>query len=148
MPIYSAVTGAPLPGAEFGAEYWYRNLREKVDFERAAHALIEDGIEAFIEVSPHPVLTPALEEVLEGADLPAPLVLGSLQRSGEDSSQFLRFAARGYVNGLAIDWEALLEHEGAQPVDLPTYPFQRQRYWLDLGSRLSVPLIKQYVNSG
>ncbi len=57
VPFYSAVTGGLLDTASLDAEYWYRNLRDTVQFERAVQAALGDGCEVFVEVSPHPVLT-------------------------------------------------------------------------------------------
>ncbi|MEV6029500.1 acyltransferase domain-containing protein, partial [Streptomyces sp. NPDC052036] len=76
VPFYSAVTGGVVDGAVLGGEYWYTNLRQTVDFEGAARALLADGFDVFVEVSAHPVLTGSVEESVEAADASA-VVLGT-----------------------------------------------------------------------
>ena len=65
LPFHSAVTGGLLDTAELDAEYWYRNLRDTVRFDRALQGLIESGHRTFVEVSPHPVLTISVREIAE-----------------------------------------------------------------------------------
>jgi pimaricinolide synthase PimS1 len=67
-PFYSTVTGAFLDTAELTAEYWYENLRQPVRFASTVGTLIELGHQVFVEVSPHPVLTTAIEETLAAAN--------------------------------------------------------------------------------
>ncbi len=67
VPFYSTVTGGPFPTAELDARYWYRNLRETVEFERVTRALLGEGYRTFIEVSPHPVLSVGVQETAEEA---------------------------------------------------------------------------------
>jgi acyl transferase domain-containing protein len=66
VPVYSSVTGEAADTASWDAGYWYRNLRRPVVFDRALGAALADGRRAVLEVSPHPVLTPAAQEVLDG----------------------------------------------------------------------------------
>ncbi len=132
VPFFSTVTGGLLDTAELDGEYWYRNLRETVQFERATRVLLEDGQRAFIEVSPHPVLTlgvqDSIDEALEDAD--GVVVVGSLRRGQGGSECFLRSLSEVWVRGVRVDWGALFQGSGAKRVGLPTYAFQRERYWL------------------
>ena len=133
VPFYSAVTGGPLDTAGLDAGYWYRNLRRTVEFDAAVRSLAADGHGVFVEVSPHPVLVPAVEEVLEEcADDPA-VVTGTLRRGESGPRRFTAALAGLHVHGVPIDWEAAVGTSAGWPVDLPTYPFQRERYWLDGG---------------
>jgi acyl transferase domain-containing protein len=127
-PFYSTVVAAPLATPTLDAGYWYRNLRSTVLFEHTIRALLRDGHGVFIECSPHPVLTPGIEDTATSAAERAPVVIGSLRRDGGDLDTFLGSAAQAYVRGVAIDWTRL----GPPPrhVSLPTYPFQHKRYWL------------------
>ncbi|MEU5684057.1 type I polyketide synthase [Streptomyces venezuelae] len=130
VPMYSAVTGEPLDGGAAGAEYWYRNLRETVRFDRATRAVADAGHHVFVEVSPHPVLTNAIEHTLEErADGTEAVVTGTLRRGEDGREQLLTALAEVFVNGTAVDWSRTFE--GGRAVDLPTYAFRRQRYWLD-----------------
>ncbi|MFF1926402.1 SDR family NAD(P)-dependent oxidoreductase, partial [Streptomyces sp. NPDC058221] len=140
VPFYSTLIGGPLPTTqELDADYWYRNLRHTVRFEEAVRALAARGETLFIESSPHPVLTLAVQETLDGADLPAAgVAVGSLRRSKGDLHRFLLSLAEAHVHGAAIDWREAFAGMGvttastsASPADLPTYAFQRQRYWLE-----------------
>ncbi|MGK5533732.1 type I polyketide synthase, partial [Streptomyces sp. URMC 129] len=128
--FYSTVTGEPLDTAELDADYWYRNLRRTVRFEEVTRALVGDGHGALIEMSPHPVLTVGMQETLHAMASPA-VALGTLRRDEGGLDRFLRSAAEAYVNGVAVDWGAVFAGTGARTVPLPTYPFQRRRFWLD-----------------
>jgi acyl transferase domain-containing protein/NADPH:quinone reductase-like Zn-dependent oxidoreductase/acyl carrier protein len=133
VPFYSTVTGGLLDTAELDAEYWYRNLRETVQFERVARVLLETRCPMFVEVSPHPVLMVGLQETVDALpDTSRGIVLtGSLRRGEGGPERFLRSLAEVFVHGVNVDWGALFEGSGAKCVELPTYAFQRERYWLD-----------------
>ena len=132
IPFFSTVTGGVLDTAELDAEYWYRNLREPVRLERATRALLADGRRAFVEVSPHPVLTFGVRETLEHVleDPEEGVVTGSLRRRQGGVAHFLHSLAEAWVHGVQVDWRAIFAGSGARRVDLPTYAFQRERYWL------------------
>ncbi|QVI21399.1 SDR family NAD(P)-dependent oxidoreductase [Nocardia tengchongensis] len=132
VAFWSSVTGGVLDGAELDADYWFRNLREPVYFQQAAQALLEDGYDVFVEVSPHPLLTVGIEQICDlraGAD--PVTVVGSLRRDDGGMDGFLLSAAQLEVSGVGVDWAALLGPAQAGRVSLPTYAFQRRRYWLD-----------------
>ncbi|MFD7630855.1 alpha/beta fold hydrolase [Streptomyces sp. NPDC059851] len=129
-PFLSTVDGAWLTGQELTAEYWYRNLRSPVAFAPAVATLLEAGFRTFVEVGPHPVLTYAVQETAEQVGVPA-LVTGSLRRGEGGVRRLLLSAAEAWVQGVGVDWSAV--SVGSRPVRadvLPTYPFQRRRYWL------------------
>ncbi|MTD55602.1 type I polyketide synthase, partial [Amycolatopsis pithecellobii] len=125
VPFYSTLTGRLLD-RELDARYWYDNLRNTVRLTDALHALSEDGHRTFLEISAHPVLTTAVSETVEGA-----IVGGTLRKQQGDLSRFLRAAAEAYVNGVRINWAAAYSDVDAHHTPLPTYPFERRRYWLD-----------------
>ncbi|MEU1510381.1 SDR family NAD(P)-dependent oxidoreductase, partial [Kitasatospora sp. NPDC005748] len=130
VPFYSTVEERWLTGAELDADYWYRNLRRTVAFEPATRALAEQGHGVFVEVSPHPVLTASLQETLEAAGIQG-IVTGSLRRDDGGPARFLGSLAEVHVQGRPVDWAAAFGGPPARRVELPTYPFQRQRYWLN-----------------
>ncbi|MFH8370506.1 type I polyketide synthase [Streptomyces sp. NPDC018031] len=133
IPFFSTVTGDWLDTAGLDAAYWYTNLRQTVRLEPAVRALAGQGHTTFAEISPHPVLTAAIEETLDTADAPA-LVVGSLRRDEGGWSRFLTSVAEAYTGGVAVDWSpafAGTPRRGLDPGLLPTYAFQRRRYWVD-----------------
>ncbi|MEV5881023.1 acyltransferase domain-containing protein, partial [Streptomyces sp. NPDC052101] len=127
VPMYSTVTGVEVDGAGLDAEYWYRNLREPVRFAQTVTALAGQGSGVFVEVSPHPVLAGAVGEVAEaaGADL---VSVGTLRRDQGGLGRVVMSLAELWVRGVEVDWTAVVG--GGGRVDLPTYAFQRERFWL------------------
>jgi acyl transferase domain-containing protein/acetyltransferase-like isoleucine patch superfamily enzyme/NADP-dependent 3-hydroxy acid dehydrogenase YdfG len=133
IPLFSTTTAGLIDGAQLDAEHWYRNLREPVRFEQATRALVEDGVTAFIESSPHPVLTWAVQETVDdaAADPDRVAVVGSLRRDEGTLGRFLCSAGEAFASGVEVDWEAAFAGAGARRVGLPTYPFQRTRFWFE-----------------
>ncbi|MBL1102638.1 type I polyketide synthase, partial [Streptomyces coffeae] len=133
IPFHSTVTGGPLDTAGLDAEYWYRNLRHTVRFDRAVEGLLDQGHRIFIEMSPHPVLATGVAESAETLGHEA-VCVGSLRRDDGGPDRFLTSLAEAHVHGATIDWDAVfataLTGRGARRVPLPTYAFQRRRYWL------------------
>ncbi|MFD8387541.1 SDR family NAD(P)-dependent oxidoreductase, partial [Streptomyces sp. NPDC059679] len=113
------------------AGYWYTNLRQTVRFETAVRSLLADGFDGFIEVSGHPVLTAAVEQTAEQVpDASDVVVLGTLRRDEDEQRRLLMSLGEAFVAGLPVDWSAVLPADAAPVDDLPTYAFQRERYWL------------------
>jgi acyl transferase domain-containing protein/acyl carrier protein len=130
--FYSTLAGASIEAGELDAEYWYRNLRQPVDFEQATRQLLADGFATLIEIGPHPVLAMAVGETVEAAaeDPARVAVLHTLRREEGGLARFLASLAAAHAAGVEVDWAPLFERTGAALVDLPTYPFQRERFWL------------------
>ncbi|WP_420831576.1 type I polyketide synthase [Amycolatopsis lexingtonensis] len=128
VPFFSTVTGAPVDTSTLDASYWYRNLRQTVEFEQATRALLDAGHGVFVECSPHPVLTTAIGETAEHAERPV-VTGGTLRRDAGGADRVLLSAAELYVQGVPVDWAGVFT--GARCVELPVYPFQHQRFWLD-----------------
>ena len=132
IPMHSTVTGEPIDTAELGPEYWYRNLRETVRLEPVLRSQLGQGRRAFVEIGPHPVLSFAVGETIEEA-LPDPeqaKVLTTLRREEGGPDRFALSLAEAHAAGAEVQWEAFFAGSGAKRVPLPTYPFQRERYWL------------------
>ncbi|WP_433335343.1 type I polyketide synthase [Spirillospora sp. CA-294931] len=127
IPFYSTVTGTLLDGAPDPA-YWYSNTREPVRLDPATRALVDAGHSVFVEMSPHPVVGVGIQETLDETGAAA-VVGGSLRRGAGGLDRLLTSMAEVYVRGVPVDWAAFLD--GARRTDLPTYPFQRRRYWPD-----------------
>src|SRR5262249_36121871 len=128
VAFYSTVTAAPLDTVTLDAEYWYRNLRQTVRFEETTRAMLADGFGLFVETSPHPGLVVGLGETIEDTGSSA-VVVGTLRRDEGGLDRLVTSLADAYVAGAPVDWAVHFAGTGARRVDLPTYPFQRQRYW-------------------
>ncbi|MEV0331048.1 type I polyketide synthase, partial [Micromonospora echinospora] len=128
--FWSTVVGEWLDTTGLDAEYWYRNLRQTVRFDEAVRSLVTAGYSTFVEVSAHPVLTMAMQETVEAvADAPV-TVTGSLRRDEGGLDRFHRALAEVYVAGTPVDWRPAFAGGSGRVVGLPTYPFQRQHYWV------------------
>ncbi|MDP9615611.1 SDR family NAD(P)-dependent oxidoreductase [Streptomyces demainii] len=130
VPFYSTVSGELIDTAGLDAEYWYRNLRQTVELESTTRTLLDEGHTVFIEVSPHPVLTLPVQQTVEAAEAQA-VVVGTLRRDEGSPERFLTSAAELYVSGVGVDWPKAFAGHGARRVELPTYAFQHERFWLD-----------------
>lgn len=131
--MVSTVTGQAINGSELDAAYWARNLREPVLFLAAVRQLFESGHSIFVEISPHPILLPAIEDSLYHLSLPG-AVVASLRREAEEQMAMLESLGLLYALGQSVDWGKLYL-SGGRCVRLPAYPWQRQRYWLEPTSR-------------
>jgi acyl transferase domain-containing protein len=131
VAFYSTVTGGRARPADLDTGYWVRNLREPVRFADAVSALLADGHRVFIEASTHPVLTMGMRECFEEADAAA-VAVPTLRRDHGDRAQLTRSLGQAFTAGADVDWTALFPADPPpRTVELPTYAFQRERYWLD-----------------
>jgi polyketide synthase 12 len=135
--FFSTVTGTRLDTAGLDAEYWYRNIRQTVQFDQAVRTACEYGYRTFIESSPHPALIAGIDDTVNAGatnasgDIPPgneAIVIPTLGRDDGGLERFLTSAASAFVAGVDVDWRGVLG--GAGLVQLPTYAFDRQRFWL------------------
>ncbi|WP_416904050.1 SpnB-like Rossmann fold domain-containing protein [Micromonospora echinospora] len=126
----STLTGEWADPTVMDGSYWYENLRNPVRFDAAVRVAVEAGHTTFVEVSAHPVLTLPIAAILEDADTTGH-TLGTLRRGEDDPARLLTNLATAHVLGLPVEWTKVLP--SAATVDLPTYPFGRDRYWLARG---------------
>lgn len=133
VPVCSTVTGEFLDGTKLDAAHWGNNLRLPVRFEAATRRLLASEHSVFIEVSPHPVLLPAVEQTLGAADAEG-VVLASLRRGEDERHTMLSSLGALYATGHRVAWNRLYPSKG-QLVPLPTYPWQRERFWMESVSR-------------
>nr|WP_256864152.1 acyltransferase domain-containing protein [Streptomyces avermitilis] len=135
MPFFSTVEGTWLDTTTLDAAYWYRNLHQPVRFSHAIQTLTDDGHRAFIEISPHPTLVPAIEDTTENTTENI-TATGSLRRGDNDTHRFLTALAHTHTTGIGTPttWHHHYTQTHPHPhnhhLDLPTYPFQHQHYWL------------------
>jgi len=133
VAFFSTVTGQLADTAGLDADYWYRSIRQTVEFERAIRSARDAGYRMFIESSPHPVLIAGIEQTLADHDpnlLEDAVVIPSLGRDDGGLDRFLLSAGQAHVAGARVDWRAVLAGAGGRRVELPTYAFARRRFWL------------------
>nr|WP_272933129.1 type I polyketide synthase [Streptomyces sp. SN-593] len=130
IPFLSTVTGEWTDGRELDAGYWFANVRRTVRFADAVAVLAASGHRVFVEVSPHPVLGTAIEDIVTQADPTAtPVVTGTLARDDGGADRVLHALGTVHAHGGRVDWSAVLAGSGARRTALPTYAFQRQWFW-------------------
>ncbi|MFD5429301.1 SDR family NAD(P)-dependent oxidoreductase [Streptomyces sp. NPDC127084] len=128
IPVVSNVTGHLADPADLqDPEYWVRHVRETVRFHDGIQALEEQGVRTFLEIGPQAVLSG-----LGGGD--QAVFLAVQRRDRPEINQLLTTLGVLHTRGVTIDWTAFFAGRGARTVDLPTYPFQHQRYWMDSDS--------------
>ncbi|MFI1770021.1 type I polyketide synthase, partial [Streptomyces sp. NPDC020800] len=128
IPIVSTLTGRSATAEELASpEYWVRHVRESVRFADAVHALVDEGVRTFVEVGPGGTLSAlGQESAPEAGFVPV------LRTDRPEESALTAAIAEVHVRGAHVDWDAYFTGSGARRVDLPTYAFQRERYWLDV----------------
>ncbi len=134
-PLVSNLTGEVLePGAGPSADYWADHVRRPVRFAQGIARLAELDCDIVLELGPHPVLTTMGRQCWpEAAAGTEPIWAASLQRKQDDRSVVMEAVATLFTGGAALDLESVAGDRwaGLQPVDLPLYPFDRQRYWVE-----------------
>ncbi|MFI6345298.1 type I polyketide synthase [Streptomyces sp. NPDC050560] len=129
VPVYSTVTGGRLGADELmDEEYWYDNTRRPVLFSRAAELIFEAGCGTFLEMSPHPVMSFAIDGIA-AARGERPVVLGSLRRGAGGLARMLTSLGEAHANGVTVDFSPLYGGAAPRRTELPTYAFQHERYW-------------------
>ncbi len=139
IPLVGNLTGRFFASGEvIGADYWCRHLREPVRFADGVAALRSSGVDVFVEMGPSPTLLGMARRCL--ADTDACACLPSLRRGRADWDSILESLGALAVRGAAINWMAFEDGYTRRRCTLPTYPFQRQRYWLEPAERQTLPV--------
>ncbi|MFF5257264.1 SDR family NAD(P)-dependent oxidoreductase [Streptomyces leeuwenhoekii] len=148
IPLVSNVTGRVATAEEITtADYWVRHVREAVRFRDGVRELSALGVNTFVEVGPGGALAAMAQDCLDerqdderqehpaARTEPTAVTTAAAHRAGRpEDGAVLEALATLHLHGVEPDWRAVFAGSGARAVDLPTYAFQRQRYWLD-GSR-------------
>jgi acyl transferase domain-containing protein/surfactin synthase thioesterase subunit/short-subunit dehydrogenase/acyl carrier protein len=134
IPLYSTVKSNVMTGNDMQAGYWADNLRSTVQFATVMEKMIRDNHTVFIEVSPHPVLINAMKECAESLQRPA-ITIASLHREKPEQESLYKNLGELYAHGYDVNWENYYKTDKAPAVQLPAYPFQRERYELEDRSR-------------
>ena len=129
LPLISNLTGQLMAAAP-DKLYWRRHLREAVRFGDGMLALAELGCRSFLEIGPHPALLP-MAQVCLGARGRSAAWIAALNRQKSDTELISDMLAALYLAGHNINWAAVHADASWRRIPLPTYPFQRQRHWLE-----------------
>ena len=127
IPLYSTVTGILEEGTGLNADYWWRNVREPVRFDAAIRAMLSAGINTFVEIGPRPVLTSYLNDIGKTTGV-ASFAVGCLTTSESGGQRIRSVSQQLELSGALRDPTRLFPVPG-QCVDLPSYAWQRERYW-------------------
>ncbi len=149
LPLLSTVLGRAARGAEFDAAYWGCNMRQPVRFDACVDALLEGGATCFVELGPHPVLCGAVQQTAEarGETAARATAVACGRRDEPGAAGLMTLAARLWAQGCALDWAALLPH-GSRHVDLPLYPWQRERHWCEAANQMATAGVASASPSG
>ncbi|MEU3752533.1 type I polyketide synthase [Streptomyces olivoreticuli] len=130
IPIVSNLTGAVVSAEEITtADFWVRHVREAVRFLDGIRALEAQNVTTFVELGPDGVLTAMAQECAQGENV---AFVPALRKDRGEAGSLMAAVARAHVRGVKVDWAAFFAGTGAERVDLPTYAFQRERYWPEL----------------
>ncbi|UXP34082.1 SDR family NAD(P)-dependent oxidoreductase [Reichenbachiella agarivorans] len=153
IDLYSTVTGKMENGLHLVSEYWYDNVREPVYFSNALSEMVNDGYDIFIEIGPHPALSPGAEEVFSNKDSNAS-IFPSIKRMENEKIRFLQTLGSLYTKGINLDWDSIYPHAN-NVLDLPKYKWDLKSFWYESSKHQSQrtskrihPLVKDYSSSG
>ncbi|HEY9803144.1 MAG TPA: beta-ketoacyl synthase N-terminal-like domain-containing protein [Leptolyngbyaceae cyanobacterium] len=131
LPLISNLTGQPVGKEIASASYWRQHLREAVRFYQSVQTLHEQGYQLFLEIGPDTVLSGMGRRCLPTQ---AGVWLASLKKEQEDWQQITQSLAILYEQGVEVDWCGFDQDYQRYRLELPTYPFERQRYWKEIAN--------------
>ncbi|MGK5728283.1 type I polyketide synthase [Streptomyces sp. URMC 124] len=128
IPVVSTLTGAPATAEELcSPDYWVDHVRRPVRFASAMLTLHDLGVRTYLELGPDAVLTAMARDCVGGE----PVTVATMRRDCAEEREFVGALGRLHTGGVPVDWAALFAGRGARRADLPTYAFDRSRYWLE-----------------
>ncbi|MCX4530026.1 polyketide synthase dehydratase domain-containing protein, partial [Streptomyces sp. NBC_01551] len=133
IPVVSNLTGALVSDEMGSAEFWVRHVREGVRFLDGVRALAAAGVTTYVELGPDGVLSALVQDCLTDDTAEAAVRVPVLRKGRPEAEALAAALAQAHAHGVTVDWTAYFAGTGARRVDLPTYAFQRKRYWLDVG---------------
>src|SRR3990172_12700923 len=150
IPVVSNLTGRIAGDAIATPQYWCDHVLSTVQFEEGVKTLYNEGCRVFIEIGPKATLIEMAKQCVSDSEC---LWLASLRQGQSEWKQISESLAALYVHGVNVDWQGFDRGYARQVVELPTYPFERQRYWTDVSVSRTVrqeqghPLIGQRIVS-
>lgn len=137
IPLISTVTGQRADPQELcSGPYWVQQVRRTVRFADSVRAARSEGVTRYLECGPQGVLTALAATCLEQD--PSPEFIPSLRKGVDENAALMEAVCRLHVGGQELNWQALFAGVGARQIELPTYPFERQRHWVEAPRTLSL----------
>ena len=133
IPIVSNLTGKLADENIATANYWIKHILQPVQFAKSIEYLASQQVDIFLEVGTKPILKGIVRSIIDNQD--HKLFLHSLDSDRLDWQNILENLAQLYTAGYEINWQAVTQNYNAKKISLPTYPFQRQRYWFDIPAK-------------
>ncbi len=127
-PFLSTVTGSEIDGSQLDAQYWWRNVREPVQFRGAVASAAQKGATVFIEIGPRPILTANITDVLNEGGFDGSALYSLSDKDRADADPLILIAARAVVLGCRFDAVSLFGDKPARRIALPAYPWQHKPY--------------------
>ncbi|HBJ35428.1 MAG TPA: hypothetical protein DDZ51_11890 [Planctomycetaceae bacterium] len=128
IPLYSTVTGLRVNHADYGADYWPKNVRQPVDFRGATASILNDGYNVFLEVGPHPVLSTSINDCAKDLGKDCRLLF-MLRRNQPEESLLLRSVMSVFASGCDLKWD--IHCNRGKHTTLPNYPWQGEDFWME-----------------
>ncbi|ELS02296.1 polyketide synthase family protein [Xenococcus sp. PCC 7305] len=138
IPIVSNLTGELATDAIATSDYWVNHILQPVKFDQSIKFLDEQKINIFLEIGAKPTLIGMAKNILNNK-----IYLPSLNPQLNDWQQLLESLKQLYLQGVTINWSEVTRNYNGTKVSLPTYPFQRKRYWFDLPPEIPQPQIRK-----
>lgn len=136
IPVISNVTGQLVADDFASADYWARHIRAVVRFGDSVRSAHCAGASRFIEVGPGGGLTSLIEASLADAQI---VSVPTLRKDRPEPVSVMTAAAQGFVSGMGLDWASVFSGYRPKRVELPTYAFQHQKFWLAPAPSVSDP---------
>src|SRR5205807_2825621 len=129
IPIVSNVTGVRVSSELTQPEYWVSHIRETVRFFDGVRFLVDSGVTRYLELGPDGALSAMASQCLDRDRDKQALHATCLRADRAEAKSFLEFLASIVADGVEVDWRAVLDRKMAARAELPTYAFQRTRFW-------------------
>ncbi|AFY78333.1 polyketide synthase family protein [Pleurocapsa sp. PCC 7327] len=134
IELISNLTGEAIGEEIATPEYWCRHIRQPVRYAQSLETLHRLGYQAFVEIGAKPILLGMARSILENPN--SNLWLPSLRPGTSDWQQLLESLAQLYVRGVSVDWFGFDRDYSRYRITLPTYSFQRKRYWIEVNPKI------------
>ncbi len=129
IPIYSTVLHKKIQGEEMDIDYWIKNLRDAVMFSDTIQLMVNEKFTNFIEISPHPILTIALEQNFEALNNSSIFTTYTLYLDKDEINELLSNLGNLYIHHYPVDWSKIYQGN-ISGIALPAYPWQHKSFWL------------------